>query len=85
VETDHPTEIDGKRVTLGAQGMFCGWVNAMGYAGLSVPGRPSADGRPIGIQLVAPFSGDEILFELAHDLERAGPWKNRWPPMAGTG
>jgi len=85
VETDHPTEIDGKRVTLGAQGMFCGWVNAMGYAGLSVPGRPSADGRPIGIQLVAPSSGDEILFELAHDLETAGPWKDRWPPMAGTG
>jgi len=84
VETDHPTEIDGERVTLGVQGMFCGWVNAMGYAGLSVPGRPSADGLPIGIQLVAPSSGDEILFELAHDLEAAGPWKDRWPAMAGT-
>jgi Asp-tRNA(Asn)/Glu-tRNA(Gln) amidotransferase A subunit family amidase len=65
--------------------MFCGWVNAMGYAGLSVPGRPSADGRPIGIQLVAPSSGDEILFELARDLETVAPWKDRWPPMAGTG
>ena len=85
VETDHPTEIDGKRITPGAQGMFCGWVNAMGYAGLSVPGRPSADGRPIGIQLVAPSSGDEILFELAHDLEAAGPWKDRWPRMADPG
>jgi aspartyl-tRNA(Asn)/glutamyl-tRNA(Gln) amidotransferase subunit A len=84
VETDHPTEIDGEQVTLGVQSMFCGWVNAMGYAGLSVPGRPSADGRPIGIQLIAPSSGDEILFELAHDLEAAGPWKDRWPPMAGT-
>jgi aspartyl-tRNA(Asn)/glutamyl-tRNA(Gln) amidotransferase subunit A len=84
VETDHPTQIDGKPVTPGAQGMFCGWVNAMGYAGLSVPGRPSADGRPIGIQLVAPASGDEILFELARELERAGPWKDRWPPMAVT-
>jgi aspartyl-tRNA(Asn)/glutamyl-tRNA(Gln) amidotransferase subunit A len=83
-ETDHPTEIDGKPVTLGAQGMFCGWVNAMGYAGLSVPGRPSANGRPIGIQLVAPAHGDEILFELAYCLETAGPWKERWPPMAGS-
>ena len=43
------------------------------------------NGRPIGIQLVAPSSGDELLFELAHDLETAGPWKDRWPPMAGTG
>jgi Asp-tRNA(Asn)/Glu-tRNA(Gln) amidotransferase A subunit family amidase len=64
--------------------MFCGWVNAMSYAGLSVPGRPSADGRPIGIQLVGPLGGDEILFELAHDLQAAAPWKERWPAMAVT-
>jgi aspartyl-tRNA(Asn)/glutamyl-tRNA(Gln) amidotransferase subunit A len=82
VETDHPTEIDGKPVTPGAQGMLCGWVNAMGYAGLSVPGRPSADGRPIGIQLVAPAGADEIVIEIAQGLEEAAPWKDRWPRIA---
>jgi aspartyl-tRNA(Asn)/glutamyl-tRNA(Gln) amidotransferase subunit A len=82
VETEHPTEIDGKPVTPGAQGMFCGWVNAMGYAGMSVPGRPSADGRPIGIQLVAPAGADEVVIEIAQRLEKIVPWKDRWPPLA---
>jgi aspartyl-tRNA(Asn)/glutamyl-tRNA(Gln) amidotransferase subunit A len=82
VETDHPTEIDGKAVTPGAQGMFCGWVNAMGYSGLSVPGRPSDDGRPIGIQLVAPTGADEVVIEIARHLEEAAPWKDRWPSLA---
>ena len=82
VETDHPTQIDGNPVTAGAQGMFCGWVNAMGYVGLSVPGRPTADGRPIGIQLVAPAGADAVVIEIARNLERAGSWKDRWPPLA---
>jgi aspartyl-tRNA(Asn)/glutamyl-tRNA(Gln) amidotransferase subunit A len=82
VETEHPTEIDGKPITPGAQGMFCGWVNAMGYAGVSVPGRPSDDGRPIGIQLVAPAGADEVIMEIAQQLEEAAPWKDRWPALA---
>jgi Asp-tRNA(Asn)/Glu-tRNA(Gln) amidotransferase A subunit family amidase len=82
VETDHPTEIDGKTVGPGVQGMFCGWVNAMGYAGMSVPGRPSADGRPIGVQLVAPAGADDVIIELARDLEAVAPWQDRWPPLA---
>lgn len=82
LETDHPTEIDGKLVGAAVQGMFCGWVNAMGYAGMSVPGRPSADGRPIGIQLVASTGADEVIIDMAHRLEAVAPWKDRWPPMA---
>src|SRR5262245_35674942 len=84
-ETEHPTEIDGRPVAPGAQGMFCGWINALGgYAGMSGPGRPSADGRPIGVQLVAPSGGEEVLFELAYGLEEAAPWKDRWPALATT-
>jgi aspartyl-tRNA(Asn)/glutamyl-tRNA(Gln) amidotransferase subunit A len=82
VETEHPTEIDGKPVSASAQGMFCGWVNAIGDAGLSVPGRPSADGRPIGVQIVAPVGADEVVIEIARALERVAPWKDRWPPLA---
>jgi aspartyl-tRNA(Asn)/glutamyl-tRNA(Gln) amidotransferase subunit A len=64
VETDHPTEIDGKTVGPGVQGMFCGWVNAM------------------GVQLVAPAGADEVIIELARDLEAVAPWQDRWPPLA---
>ncbi len=82
VETEHPTEIDGKSVSSATQGMFCGWVNAMGYAGLSIPGQPSSDGRPIGIQLVAPTGGDEVIIEIAQRVEDVAPWRDRWPPLA---
>lgn len=84
VEMEHPAEVDGKSVGSAVQGIFCGWVNAMGYAGLSVPGRPSADGRPIGVQLVARAGADEVVIEIAQELERAAPWKDRWPSMAAA-
>jgi aspartyl-tRNA(Asn)/glutamyl-tRNA(Gln) amidotransferase subunit A len=74
--------IDGKSMSPATQGMFCGWVNAMGYAGMSVPGRPSAAGLPIGIQLVTTAGADDILLEIAERLEQAEPWKDRWPALA---
>ena len=82
VETEHPTEIDGKSMGPATQGMFCGWVNAMGYAGLSIPGRPSSGGLPIGIQLVAPAGADEIIIEIAQRVEDVAPWSDRWPLLA---
>lgn len=84
VQTEHPTEIDGRSVGVAIQGAFCGWVNAMGYAGLSVPGRPSSDGRPIGIQFVAQSGADEVLIAIARDLEANEGWKDRWPPIANA-
>lgn len=82
VETEQPMEVDGQKLSPASQGMFCGWVNAMGYAGLSVPGEPAANGLPIGIQIVAPAGGDEVVMEIAQQLEDAAPWRDRWPVMA---
>ena len=62
--------------------MFCGWVNAMGYAGMSIPGRPSAAGLPIGIQLVTTAGADEVIIEIAQHIEDAAPWRDRWPDLA---
>lgn len=82
VELEFPAEIDGKPGNGAVQGMFCGWVNAVGFAGLSVPGDPHPDGRPIGIQVVARSGGDEMLLALARAIEREAPWGDRWPDMA---
>ncbi len=81
-ELDAPPVIGGKPGNGGTLGMFCGWVNAMGYAGLSVPGRPHPDGRPIGLQIVAPFGRDGIALEIGRQLEKAMPWADRWPALA---
>jgi aspartyl-tRNA(Asn)/glutamyl-tRNA(Gln) amidotransferase subunit A len=66
------------------QGMFGAWVNAAGINGISVPGQPHPDGRPIGVQIVAPFGHDTVLLEIAHRLEILAPWADRWPPLALT-
>jgi len=82
VGEDAPATIGGRAGNGDTQGMFCGWVNAMGFAGLSVPGPVHPDGRPIGIQLVARPSGENMLLGLAADLERLAAWDERWPSLA---
>jgi aspartyl-tRNA(Asn)/glutamyl-tRNA(Gln) amidotransferase subunit A len=82
VELEHPAMIGGKTGSGGIQGMFCGWVNAVGYSGLSIPGHAHPDGRPIGIQLVARPGGDEVLIELARSFEAQSPWTDRWPALS---
>jgi aspartyl-tRNA(Asn)/glutamyl-tRNA(Gln) amidotransferase subunit A len=64
------------------QGMFGAWINAAGLPGISVPGQPHPDGRPIGVQIVAPFGHDAVVLELAQRLEALEPWAERWPAMA---
>jgi aspartyl-tRNA(Asn)/glutamyl-tRNA(Gln) amidotransferase subunit A len=71
-------------LTAATQGMFGAWVNAAGLAGISVPGQPHPDGRPIGVQIVAPFGHDAVVLEIAERLEILAPWADRWPKLAST-
>ena len=71
-------------LTPATQGMFGAWINAAGLPGISVPGQPHPDGRPIGVQIVAPFGHDSVVLELAQRLETLAPWADRWPAMAMT-
>ncbi len=81
-DLDAPPTIGGKPGSGATQGMFCGWVNALGFSGLNVPGLPHPDGRPIGLQIVAPFGNDGIALQIGRQLETRMPWQNRWPEMA---
>ncbi len=71
-------------LTPATQGMFGAWVNAAGLPGISVPGQPHPDGRPIGVQIVAPFGHDAVVLEIAGRLETLAPWADRWPALALT-
>ena len=48
-------------------------VNLTGHAGMSVPFGTGAGGLPIGVQVVAPALGEEVMFRAARAIELAAP------------
>lgn len=59
---------------------FTGVFNATGQPAISLPMEMSPDGLPIGIQFVAPMWREDLLIQLAGELERAHPWIDRRAP-----
>jgi aspartyl-tRNA(Asn)/glutamyl-tRNA(Gln) amidotransferase subunit A len=60
---------------------FTGIVNAGGLPGMNLPCAPSAEGLPIGFQLIGAYGADWPLVALARQFEAAHPWADRWPPL----
>ncbi len=58
-------------------------ANLSGLPAMSVPLHWSADGLPCGSHFIARFGDEAALFRLAAQLEKARPWFNRRPPLAG--
>jgi amidase len=56
--------------------------NLTGQPAMSLPLGTSGDGLPIGVQLVAPFGREDVLFRLGSQLEVAAPWADRRPSHA---
>jgi amidase len=53
--------------------------NCTGQPALTVPLAMSSDGLPIGIQLVGPPHGEDVVFSLGAQLEEARRWRDRRP------
>jgi amidase len=57
-------------------------ANLLNLPAASIPAGLTADGFPIGLQLVAMRGGEALLLSLAKELEALRPWP-RHAPMAG--
>jgi amidase len=62
-------------------GAFTAIFNATGQPAISLPLHWTADELPVGVQLVAPLGREDLLIDVAAQLERAQPWIERRPPV----
>lgn len=51
--------------------------NLTGQPGISVPVHETPDGRPVGAHVVAPYGREDMLIEIAAELEGLLPWADR--------
>jgi amidase len=62
-------------------GAFTALFNVTGNPAISLPLHWTDAGLPIGVQLVAPYGREDVLIQIAAQLERAQPWADRTPPV----
>jgi amidase len=60
---------------------FTALINATGNPAISLPLQWSEDGLPIGIHLIAPYGREDLLIQVAAQLEQAHPWAERLPDV----
>jgi amidase len=58
---------------------FTAQFNVTGQPAISLPLHISADGLPVGIQLVAAFGREDVLIQVASQIEAAAPWAHLAP------
>ena len=75
------TDAGGQDKPLGLA-TFTGHYNVSGQPAISLPLHWSEDGLPVGVQLIAAYGREDLLFRLAAQLEEARPWSGRRPPVA---
>lgn len=75
--------LDQLQMGQGAVASFALPFDVTGQPAISLPVAFSADGLPIGVQIVARYGREDQLLRLAAILEQRYAWERRWPAIAG--
>lgn len=84
IDLEYPTEIAGV-----AQSTYIDWmrsaylISATGYPAISVPAGFTADGLPIGLQMVGAHRGELALLQAAYAFEQVTRYADRTPTLLG--
>lgn len=79
---EHPVEIDGTPMSTYLEWMrACSDITATGTPAISVPAGFSAEGLPVGVQMVAAPRADARLLAIAKVFEQATGYANRRPDL----
>lgn len=60
---------------------FTSFVNVCGLPAITLPVAQTAEGVPMGVQLIGRPGGEHVLLALGAQLERRLQWQRRHPPM----
>lgn len=60
---------------------FTSFVNVSGLPAITLPVAQTADGLPMGVQLIGRPGGEHVLVSLGAQLERRLRWQDRHPPQ----
>ncbi len=72
-DQEYPQDIDGHPMATYLDWMRSAYViTVTGCPAISLPAGETADGLPVGVQVVAPFGADRRLLEVAAAFERLG-------------
>src|SRR5439155_15259794 len=77
-----PREIDGRPTPTIVDWLpFTYLFNQSGHPAASVPCGFTADGRPVGLQIVGRWHAESTVLRAAACFEQARPWAGRRPPL----
>jgi amidase len=83
LEWDYPPEVNGRKAETYIDWFLLTYaITLTGLPAISVPAGWTADGLPVGLQIVGRRWGEAAVLRAAAALEAARPWAGRRPPLS---